>query len=468
MNAIFQSFQRVPLVGIGGTGMSGIAEVLLTHGFSVTGSDQKQTAVTERLERLGARIFLGHRAENVEGANVVVVSSAIQADNEEVAEAQRLKIPVIPRAEMLAELMRLKYGIAVGGAHGKTTTTSMIASVLAAAGLDPTFVVGGRVKQAGANARVGQGQYMVVEADESDGSLLHLSPVVTVVTTIDREHLDHYGSLEAIEETFAEFVNRVPFYGTGILSLDDENVRSILPLVKRPVVTYGTSPQADLVISNVKLRGLGSEFDLTYRGEPLGRFRLPSPPGLHNVRNAAAAVAVGLYLNLPVELIRQGLERFEGVARRFEVKSTAGGVALVDDYGHHPTEIRSTLEAARGCGYKRLLVCFQPHRYSRTKLLWSEFTRAFDQADRLIVLEIYPAGEPEIEGVNGRALAEAIAASGHRSVEFRPTAAEAAEALAAEAKPGDVILAIGAGSVGQVLDRVSEIRGTKDSSHAHK
>ncbi len=467
MNAIFQSFQRVHLVGIGGTGMSGIAEVLLTQGFSVTGSDQKLTPVTERLERLGATIFLGHRAENVEGANVVVISSAIQPDNEEVIEAQRLKIPVIPRAEMLAELMRLKYGIAVGGAHGKTTTTSMIASVLAAAALDPTFVVGGRVKQAGANARVGQGQYMVVEADESDGSLLHLSPVVTVVTTIDREHLDHYGSLEAIEETFAEFVNRVPFYGTGILSLDDENVRSILPLVKRPVLTYGTSPQADLVISNVEMRGLGSEFDLNYRGEPLGRFRLPAPPGLHNVRNAAAAVAVGLYLNIPVELIRQGLERFEGVARRFEIKSTADGVALVDDYGHHPTEIRSTLEAARGCGYKRLLVCFQPHRYSRTKLLWQEFTRAFDQADRLIVLEVYPAGEAEIEGVSGRALAEAIAAAGHRNVEFRATAAEAAEALAADAKPGDAILAIGAGSVGQVLDRVGEIRGTKDTKHAH-
>jgi UDP-N-acetylmuramate--alanine ligase len=467
MNAIFKSFQRVHLVGIGGTGMSGIAEVLLTQGFSVTGSDRKLTPVTERLERLGATIFLGHRAENVEGANVVVISSAIQPDNVEVEEAQRLKIPVIPRAEMLAELMRLKYGIAVGGAHGKTTTTSMIASVLAAAELDPTFVVGGRVKQAGANARVGQGQYMVVEADESDGSLLHLSPVVTVVTTIDREHLDHYGSLEAIEETFVEFVNRVPFYGTGILSLDDENVRSILPLVKRPVVTYGTSPQADLVISNVVLRGLGSEFDLNYRGEPLGRFRLHAPPGLHNVRNAAAAVAVGLYLNLPVELIRRGLENFEGVARRFEIKSTAGGVALIDDYGHHPTEIRSTLEAARGCGYKRLLVCFQPHRYSRTKLLWQEFTRAFDQADRLIVLEVYPAGEAEIEGVSGRALAEAIAAAGHRNVEFRSTAAEAAEALADDAKPGDAILAIGAGSVGQVLDRVSEIRLTKDKKHAH-
>lgn len=466
MNGIFQNFERIHLVGIGGTGMSGIAEVLLTQGFSVSGSDLKSTAVTERLERLGATVFLGHRAENVEGANVVVVSSAVRRDNPEMVEAQRLKIPVISRAEMLAELMRLKYGIAVAGAHGKTTTTSMVASVLAAAGLDPTFVVGGRVKQAGANARVGQGQFMVVEADESDGSLLNLSPVVTVVTTIDREHLDHYGSLEAVEETFAEFVNRVPFYGTGILSLDDENVRSILPLVKRPVITYGASPQADLVISDIDLFGLGSEFDLTFRGEPLGRFRLPAPPGLHNVHNAAAAAAVGLYLHLPVELIRQGLGRFEGVGRRFEIKGTVGGVTLIDDYGHHPTEVRATLDAARGCGFRRLLVCFQPHRYSRTKLLWQEFTRAFDQADRLILLEIYPAGEPAIEGLSGKRLAEAVVAAGHRSVEFRATAAEAADLLAAEAKAGDAILAIGAGSVGQMLDRIAEKLATKEETHA--
>jgi UDP-N-acetylmuramate--alanine ligase len=467
MNGIFRNFQRVHMVGIGGTGMSGIAEVLLTLGFTVTGSDRRQTPVTERLERLGARIATGHRAENVEGANVVVVSSAIQRENPEVVEAHRLKLPVIPRAEMLAELMRLKHGIAVAGAHGKTTTTSMVASILAAAGLDPTFVIGGRVKQAGANARVGQGEYIVVEADESDGSLLNLSPVVAVVTTIDREHLDHYGSLEAIEETFAEFVNRVPFYGAGILSLDDPNVRAILPLIKRPLITFGTSPQADLVISGIELEGLGSRFDLTYRGEPLGRFHLPSPPGIHNVRNAAAAAAVALHLNLPVEFIREGLARFEGVARRFEVKGAPGGITLIDDYGHHPTEIRATLDAARGCGYRRLLVCFQPHRFSRTKLLWSEFTHAFDQADRLVMLEIYPASEPPIEGITGRALTEAIGAAGHRHVDFRATVPEAADLLAAEAQPGDAVLAIGAGNVGQVLDRLAEKFGTKDQSHAH-
>jgi UDP-N-acetylmuramate--alanine ligase len=468
VNAIFRNFQRVHMVGIGGTGMSGIAEVLLTLGFTVTGSDLRATAVTERLEELGATIFQGHRAENVEGANVVVVSSAIRHENAEVIEAHRLKIPVIPRAEMLSELMRLKHGIAVAGAHGKTTTTSLVAAVLAAAGMDPTFVVGGRVEHASANARVGQGQYMVVEADESDASLLGLSPVITVVTSIDREHLDFYGSLEAIQETFAEFVNRVPFYGTGILALDDENVRSILPLVKRPVITYGTSPQADLVIGNVELRGMGSQFELTFRGEPLGAFELHVPPGLHNVRNAVAAVAVGLYLNVPIELIRNGLEHFRGVARRFEVKGAPGGVTLIDDYGHHPTEIRATLDAARGCGYRRLLVCFQPHRFSRTKLLWSDFTRAFDQADRLILLDIYPAGEPAIEGVSGKTLAEAVSAAGHRSAVFCATAAEAADALAAEARKGDAILAIGAGNVGQVLDRVAQILAKKETTHANR
>jgi len=468
VNGMFRDFQRVHMVGIGGTGMSGIAEVLLTLGFTVTGSDLKPTAVTERLETLGAKIALGHRAENVEGANVVVVSSAIRRENPEVVEAHRLKVPVIPRAEMLAELMRLKHGIAVAGAHGKTTTTSLVAAVLAAAGMDPTFVVGGRVKHASANARVGQGPYMVVEADESDGSLLGLSPVITVVTSIDREHLDFYGSLEAIQETFAEFVNRVPFYGTGILALDDENVRMILPQVKRPVITYGTSPQADLVITDVELAGMGSRFDLTYRGEPLGRFRLPAPPGLHNVRNAAAAVAVGLSLNVPIELIRNGLEQFQGVGRRFEVKGTPAGVTLIDDYGHHPTEIRATLDAARGCGFGRLLVCFQPHRFSRTKILWSDFTRAFDQADRLILLEIYPAGETAIEGVGGKELADAVAAAGHRSVGFCATAAEAADVLAAEARAGDAILAIGAGGVGQLLDRVAEKLSRKDTTHAYR
>jgi len=466
VNVMLRQFQRIHLVGIGGSGMSGIAEVLLTLGFSVTGSDVKASPITDRLAALGARIYVGHRAEQVDNAHVVVISSAIAPDNVEVVEAHRRKIPVIPRAEMLAELMRLKYGIAVAGAHGKTTTTSLVAAVLAAGGLDPTFVVGGRVRQAGAHARVGQGEFMVVEADESDRSLLLLSPVIAIITSIDREHLDQYGSLEAIQETFAEFANRVPFYGVVILALDDPNVRALLPRLKRSTLTYGTSPQADLVIREIALQGERSEFSLVFRGEDLGRFVLPTPPGVHNVRNAAAAAAVGLYVGLSPEQIRQGLAGFQGVGRRFEVKAVVGGVTLIDDYGHHPTEIRATLEAARQCAFRRLLVCFQPHRYSRTQWLWEEFTGAFDLADRLVVTDIYPAGEVAIEGITGARLAEAIAAAGHRAVEYRPTPAEAMKRLAELAEPGDALLAIGAGNVGQALDVAAEELARKDSVHA--
>jgi UDP-N-acetylmuramate--alanine ligase len=466
VNVMLRQFQRIHLVGIGGSGMSGIAEVLLTLGFSVTGSDVKASPITDRLAALGARIYVGHRAEQVDNAHVVVISSAIAPDNVEVVEAHRRKIPVIPRAEMLAELMRLKYGIAVAGAHGKTTTTSLVAAVLAAGGLDPTFVVGGRVRQAGAHARVGQGEFMVVEADESDRSLLLLSPVIAIITSIDREHLDQYGSLEAIQETFAEFANRVPFYGVVILALDDPNVRALLPRLKRSTLTYGTSPQADLVIREIALQGERSEFSLVFRGEDLGRFVLPTPPGVHNVRNAAAAAAAGLYVGLSPEQIRQGLAGFQGVGRRFEVKAVVGGVTLIDDYGHHPTEIRATLEAARQCAFRRLLVCFQPHRYSRTQWLWEEFTGAFDLADRLVVTDIYPAGEVAIEGITGARLAEAIAAAGHRAVEYRPTPAEAMKRLAELAEPGDALLAIGAGNVGQALDVAAEELARKDSVHA--
>jgi len=467
MNVTFRNFQRIHLVGIGGSGMSGIAEVLLSSGYAVSGSDLKATPVTSRLEKLGARIYEGHQAANVHGAHVVVISSAVRPDNVEVIEAHRLKIPVIPRAEMLAELMRLKYGIAVAGAHGKTTTTSMVASVLAAAGLDPTFVVGGRVNHAGSNARVGQGDYMVVEADESDRSFLLLAPVVAVVTTIDREHLDQYRSLEEIQSVFLEFVNRVPFYGTVILCLDEPNVQAMIPSVKRPVITYGTTSQADLVISDVKLNGLASEFRLTYRGEDLGVFNLPSPPGIHNVRNAAAAAAVALSLNVPADLIRAGLEKFSGVGRRFEVKGVYAGVTLIDDYGHHPAEIRATLEAARGCGYKRLLVLFQPHRYTRTQFLWDDFCRAFNDADILVITEIYAASEHPIENITGERLAEAISAAGHKNVVFTSTMQAGIEFMLREARPGDAILTIGAGSVGRVLDQLAMLLGTQvSSSHA--
>jgi UDP-N-acetylmuramate--alanine ligase len=467
MNVTFRNFQRIHLVGIGGSGMSGIAEVLLSSGYAVSGSDLKATPVTSRLEKLGAKVYEGHQAANVHGAHVVVISSAARLDNVEVVEAHRLKIPVIPRAEMLAELMRLKYGIAVAGAHGKTTTTSMVASVLAAAGLDPTFVVGGRVNHVGSNARVGQGDYMVVEADESDRSFLLLAPVVAVVTTIDREHLDQYSSLEEIQAVFLEFVNRVPFYGTVILCLDEPNVQALLPSVKRPVITYGTTSQADLVISDVKLNGLASEFRLTYRGDDLGIFNLPSPPGIHNVRNAAAAAAVALSLNVPADLIRAGLEKFSGVGRRFEVKGVYAGVTLIDDYGHHPAEIRATLEAARGCGYKRLLVLFQPHRYTRTQFLWDDFCRAFNDADVLVLTEIYAASEHPIEGITGERLAEAISAAGHKNVVFTSTMQVGIEFMLREARPGDAILTIGAGSVGRALDQLAMLLGTQvSSSHA--
>ncbi len=467
MSVTLRNFQRIHLVGIGGSGMSGIAEVLLSSGYAVSGSDLKATSITERLRNLGAKIQEGHRSENVHGAHVVVVSSAVAPDNIEVAEAHRLKIPVIPRAEMLAELMRLKFGIAIAGAHGKTTTTSMVAAVLAAAGLDPTFVVGGRVNHAGANARVGQGEYIVVEADESDRSFLLLAPSIAVVTTIDREHLGQYRSLEEIQETFLQFINRVPFDGSVVLCLDEPTIQAILPRVNRPVVTYGTSSQADLVIADVKLNGLSSQFRLRYRGEDLGMFELPSPPGIHNVRNSAAAAAVGLVLNVPPELIRNGLDSFSGVARRFEIKGQFNGVTLIDDYGHHPAEIRATLEAARGCGFRRLLVLFQPHRYTRTRFLWDEFRSAFNHADVVVITDIYAAGESPLEGVTGERLSDAISAAGHKNVVYSSTLQGGIEFMLREARPGDAVMTIGAGSVGRVTEELAMLLGARVSINRH-
>jgi UDP-N-acetylmuramate--alanine ligase len=465
MMVSFRNFQRIHLVGIGGIGMSGIAEVLLTLGYSVSGSDTKPSPITERLKSLGATIHEGHKAGNVEGAHVLVISSAIKADNPEVAEAHQQKIPVIPRAEMLAELMRLKYGIAVAGAHGKTTTTSIVASVLAAAHLDPTFVVGGRVNQAGTNARLGKGEFFIVEADESDRSFLLLAPVVAVVTTIDREHLDQYTSLDDIQDCFIQFVNRVPFYGAAILCLDEPNVQAIIPSVKRPIITYGVSGQADLVIGNAKLEGFGSEFRLTYKGEDLGLFHLPHPPGIHNVRNAAAAAAVALYLNVPAELIREGLAKFAGVGRRFDVKGVVNGVTVVDDYGHHPVEIQATLEAARACKFNRLLVLFQPHRYTRTQHLWDDFSRSFNLADVLVLTDIYAASEPPIAGVTSEALAAAIREAGHKNVFYLRSMQESIEHLLQEARPGDAILTIGAGNVSRASNELMLLLGTEHPTH---
>jgi UDP-N-acetylmuramate--alanine ligase len=468
MMVSFRNFQRIHLVGIGGIGMSGIAEVLLTLGYSVSGSDTKPSTITERLQNLGATIYSGHKPANVNGAHVVVTSSAVKADNAEVMEAHKHKIPVIPRAEMLAELMRLKYGIAVAGAHGKTTTTSMVASILAEAHLDPTFVIGGKVNQAGTTARLGKGEYFVVEADESDRSFLLLAPVVSVVTTIDREHLDQYSSLEEIQEVFVQFVNRVPFYGAAILCFDEPNVQAIIPSVKRPIITYGVSNQADLVISDINLEGLNSEFRLTFKGDDLGMFRLLHPPGIHNVRNAAAAAAVALYLNVPSDLIREALGKFAGVSRRFDIKGIVNDVAVIDDYGHHPVEIRATLEAAKVCKFNRLLVLFQPHRYSRSQQLWSDFTVAFNLADLLIVTDIYAASEAAIPGITGEALANAIGETGHKNVHYVRSMQDAVEMLLKEAQAGDAILTIGAGNVTRASNELVVLLGTESpASHAH-
>jgi UDP-N-acetylmuramate--alanine ligase len=455
--------QHVHFVGIGGIGMSGLAEVLLELGYRVSGSDLKLSPVTERLSVRGAVIAQGHKAENVEGAKAVVVSSAVQNENPEVVEARRLAIPVIPRGELLAELMRQKYGIAVAGSHGKTTTTSMVAAILSHAGLDPTIVVGGRVgMMGGANARLGKSDYLVVESDESDGSFLKLAPIVAVVTNIDREHLDHYSGLGEIRRAFSEFVGKVPFYGVAILCLDDENVQQILPAVNRRTITYGLSAQADLRVTHASPGHLASEFHLDFRGRDLGCFRLHIP-GTHNVLNATAAIAVGLELEVSLETIREALASFSGVDRRFQIRGAEHGVTVIDDYGHHPTEIRATLAAARACQYKRIHVLFQPHRYTRTDALMDEFARAFHQADTVHVMDIYAASEDPIEGVNAEALAARMTAFGHRGAHYVGSMERGIESVTAEAQAGDAIVTLGAGSVSQAGDGIlSRLKGVSE------
>ena len=448
--------QPVHFVGIGGIGMSGLAEVLLELGYRVSGSDLRFSPLTDRLSERGALIYQGHKAENVTGAKAVVVSSAVRPDNPEVVEARRLAIPVIPRGELLAELMRQKYGIAIAGSHGKTTTTSMTAAILSHAGLDPTIVVGGRVgMMGGSNARLGKSDYLVVESDESDGSFLKLAPIVAVVTNIDREHLDHYTDLSEIRRAFAEFVGKVPFYGVAILCLDDENVQQILPSVNRRTLTYGANAQADLRITSSNAQHLGSEFKLEFHGRSLGCFHV-RVPGAHNVLNATAAVAVGLDLEIPVETIREALEAFSGVDRRFQIKGVEHGVTVIDDYGHHPTEIRATLDAARACRYSKVHVLFQPHRYTRTAALMDDFARAFHQADTVHVLDIYAASEAPIEGVSAEVLVERITAFGHRSAHYAPSMDAGIEAVAKGASSGEAIVTLGAGSVAQSGDRILE------------
>ena len=436
--------------------MSGIAEVLLNLGYQISGSDVKLSPITDRLAAMGARVFEGHAASNIAGARALVVSSAVEEQNPEVQEARRLQIPVIPRGELLAELMRLKYGIAVAGSHGKTTTTSMTATILNFAGLDPTVVVGGRVgTMGGSNARVGRSDFLLVEADESDGSFLKLAPIVAVVTNVDREHLDHYPTLDAIRAAFVEFVNKVPFYGAVIVCLDDPNVQGLLPEIRRRTIAYGTTAQADVEASDIVCGPYVSEFSVRYRTTDLGRFTLRIP-GRHNVLNALAAIAVAMELEVKPDVIREGLATFNGVDRRFQMRGKERGVTVVDDYGHHPTEIRATLDGARLCGFKRIHVLFQPHRYSRTFHLMDEFARSFLQADSVFVMDIYAASEKPIEGVTAESLVDRIRQFGHRGVEYVGTIDRGVDALLAAAADGDLVLTQGAGNVWQAGEKVLE------------
>src|SRR5450432_1726080 len=448
--------QHLHFTGIGGIGMSGIAEVLLNLGYQISVSDVKLSPITDRLAAMGASVYEGHAASNLAGAKAVVVSSAVRPNNPEVVEARRLAIPVIPRGELLAELMRQKYGIAIAGSHGKTTTTSMTAAVLSHAGLDPTIVVGGRVgMMGGSNARLGKSDYLVVESDESDGSFLKLSPIIAVVTNVDREHLDHYASLDAIRAAFLEFVNKVPFYGAVIVCLDDPNVQGLLPEIRRRTITYGTTAQADVEASEIGCGPFASEFRLRYRTADLGRFVLHIP-GRHNVLNAMAAITVAMELEVKPDVIRDALATFSGVDRRFQMRGKERAITVVDDYGHHPTEIRATLDGARLCGFRRIHVLFQPHRYSRTFHLMDEFARSFSQADSVFVMDIYAASEKPIEGVTAEALVDRIRQFGHRGVAYVGDLDRGVDALLAAAGDGDLVLTLGAGNVWQAGEKVLE------------
>jgi UDP-N-acetylmuramate--alanine ligase len=466
---MFAKIQRVHFVGIGGIGMSGIAEVLLNLGYKVSGSDLKSSAVTQRLASLGAVVFEGHRAENIVDADVVVASSAIPPENPEISEAHVHHIPVIQRAEMLAELMRLKYGIAIAGMHGKTTTTSMVAAVLAGGELDPTVVVGGRVDAMGSNARLGKSQYLVAEADESDRSFLKLSPILAVVTNIDREHMDCYRNMRDVKKAFLDFMDRVPFYGMVVVCNDDPMLRRMLPQIQRRTVTYGTRRGSDFHIkleeSLLNENRPISRFHVTFKQKPLGEFRL-HVPGVHNVLNATAAIAVGIGLDINVDQIRTALESFRGVDRRFQLRGQAAGVSVIDDYGHHPTEVRATLAAARQCGFRKVHVVFQPHRYTRTQLLMDEFATAFQDADTLFILDIYAASEAPIEGITGEALARQIKETGGHEARYAASFVDAAEAVVAQAQEGDMVLTLGAGSVSQLGPLVLEKLKGKDPATA--
>lgn len=445
---IFGKVKHIHLVGIGGIGMSGIAELLINLGYSISGSDIKRTEVTEHLSGLGGKIFFGHRPQNVDRADVIVFSSAVKDDNSEIVEARERSVPVIPRAEMLAELMRLKYGIAVAGTHGKTTTTSMIASILTRGGLDPTVVIGGRLNiWGGSNARLGNSDFLVAEADESDGSFLALSPSMAVITNIDYEHMDFYRSMNDLRRTFVDFVNKIPFYGRAILCLDDKEVQGLIPKLRKSYLTYGLNPQADIRASEISKEELNTSFVVTFKNRLAGTITI-CIPGDHNVLNALAAVGVGLELDIDFEYIMEGLKNLGGLKRRFEIRDERGGIIFLDDYGHHPTEIVATISTAKECWPdRRLVVVFQPHRYTRTRDLYDKFVTSFNQADFLIITPIYGAGEEPIPGVDSRFLYQGIKDHGHRAVNFCSSKEDIISLLLNEIEEGDLVLTLGAGDI---------------------
>ncbi|MDD5491345.1 MAG: UDP-N-acetylmuramate--L-alanine ligase [bacterium] len=461
---MFKKFQHIHFVGIGGSGMSGIAEVLLTLGYKVSGSDLKETDTVSRLRSLGGEIFIGHRESNVKNSDVVVVSTAINTSNIEVTAAIRDKIPVIPRIEMLAELMRLKYGVAIAGTHGKTTTTSLVALVLAKGGLDPTAIIGGKLNNIGSHAKLGQGEYLVAEADESDGSFLKLTSTIGVITNIDNDHLDYWKSIEKLHQGFIDFANKVPFYGSTIVCGDDLGVRQILSQIKRRYITYGLAVNQmsnhDLIAHDIEFAGFGTQFEVVYNENNLGQIKL-QVPGLHNVYNALAAIGVGLELGIPFDVIKEGLGEFRGVVRRLQLKGEINKVVVMDDYGHHPTEIRATLDAVKRYWKGRLVVVFQPHRFSRTKLLAEEFGSVFSQADELFIMDIYSAGEKFIPGVDAQLLINTVRKNGYDKVRHLPGRKEAVEFLALNAKPGDLILTLGAGDVWKTGEELLEVLKSK-------
>ena len=451
---MFERYRTIHFVGIGGIGMSGIAEVLHNLGYEVTGSDLRESDTVSRLVSLGIKVYMGHKPENIDDSHVVVTSSAVSPDNPEVMAAKKRSIPVIPRAEMLAELGRLKYGILVAGAHGKTTTTSLIATVLAHAGLDPTLVIGGRLRSTGSNARLGQGNFIVAEADESDGSFLKLSPTIAVVTNIDREHMDFFKNMEALREAFLSFINKVPFYGISILCMENEDIRGILLKVHRKHLTYGLSNSADIYAINIKKGFLSICFDVVYKGIDLGQFTVPVP-GEHNILNSLACIAVALELKIDLQAVKEALKGFGGIQRRFEFKGEENGVKFFDDYGHHPAEIKATLRAAKESihslnGDGRLIVLFQPHRYTRTKELMQEFSSSFGEADAIYIIPIYPAGEKPIEGVSSEALVRHMKDSGCPDVTYLPDKDALIDVLLKRLRPNDVVFTLGAGDIWKV------------------